>query len=511
MKKYTYFFSSDYIDSESTENMIDILGKKGYGLAQMSKIGIPVPPGFTISSELCIIYLSKNEYPSYIEDQIIKSINKLELLLNKKFGGDVNPLLVSVRSGSKISMPGMMDTVLNLGLNDKSVIGLSNATNNEWFAYDCYRRFISMFGNVVLNINNDIFEKQIEMIKYNYNHSLDSELSINELKVLIKNYKDIIYKYKNIKFPQDPYEQLFMTINAVLKSWNNNRAKIYRKINNIPNDLGTAVNIQSMVYGNRGVSSGTGVVFTRNPLTGKNCMFGEYLTNAQGEDIVSGIRTPNDIIVLKQKMPLIYNSLKKICKILEYHFKDMQDIEFTIEENKLYILQSRTGKRTSKAAIKIAVDMVLENLIDEKTAILRIEPKNISNLLHKAIDTKQKYNILFKGLPASPGAASGKIVLSSEKAEYLKKKGECIILILSETSSEDINGMYYSDGFITVNGGMTSHAAVISRGIGKPCIVGCNDLRINLLNSSVVINNNTILKEGDYITIDGNNGYIIQG
>lgn len=508
MTKYVYFFGLN--ETEGSKEMIDKLGGKGAGLAEMSRMNIRVPPGFTIISDVCLLYLKKKSYSTAIINQINLGIEKLEKIMNKKLGDLNNPLLVSVRSGSKVSMPGMMDTVLNLGLNDKSVECLSKKTNNEWFAYDCYRRFISMFGNVVLNIEYNLFEDKINELKIKNGYLLDTELSINDLKILASEFKKIIKKVKGIEFPQDPKVQLSQTIDAVFMSWNNSRAKIYRKLNNISENWGTAVNIQSMVYGNKGSSSVTGVAFTRNPSTGINNLFGEFLINAQGEDVVSGIRTPESIEELKIKMPLAYNQLLDISKKLEFHFKDMQDIEFTIEEEKLYILQTRTGKRTAKAAIKIVVDMVNENLINKATGIMRIKALDIDNLLHPTIDCSQKYTILAKGLPASPGAAIGKIVFSSKKAELSKKNGERVILVRTETSTEDIGGMYASEGFLTTRGGMTSHAAVVGRGIGKPCVVGCNELYIDTINSKLLIKNK-VLYEGDYITIDGSTGNVILG
>ena len=490
MKKYVHFFSPNNVDI--IKNMNTFLGNKGTGLMEMSKMNISVPPGFIITTDVCIYYLKKKKYKKEMFNQILYFIKKLEVTTKKKLGDKNNPLLVSVRSGSKVSMPGMMDTILNLGINDKSITGLLKYSKNEFFVYDCYQKFISTFGIVVLNINPRIFyDKKDEYIKKNNSN----ELTIENLKLLIDDFKNIIKNEKKIEFPQNPYTQLFMAINAIFKSWNNKRAKLYRSYNNISENLGTAIIIQKMIYGNKNNLSGTGVVFTRNPSNGKKELFGEYLTKAQGEDLVSGLRTPYEIKMLKKSNLKIYNELVNVGKKLEKYYQDMQDIEFTIEDEKLFILQTRSGKRTSKAAFKIAVDMVKEKLISKKKAILRITPKDIEKVLHTTIDTNQKYEIIATGLPASPGVVTGKIVFSSEMAKKLKSNGEKVILIKKETSPEDIGGMYSSDGLLTSRGGMTSHAAVIGRGIGIPCVVGCKDLKINPSNSNISIKNKILFEK----------------
>ena len=509
MVKYVYMFGADQTEGKS--NMKELLGGKGANLAEMANLNIPVPPGFTISTEACTHYLKSKGLTDEMRREILSSVEKLEKTTGKKLGDNKDPLLVSVRSGARISMPGMMDTVLNLGLNDNSVVGLSDKTGNARFAYDCYRRFISMFGDVVLGIEFNDFEKVLEEQKRKSNIESDTDLSVNDLKELVTAFKGIVKKEKGFDFPQEPEKQLFMAINAVFDSWNSPRANTYRKINNISGDWGTAVNVQSMVYGNMGEMSGTGVAFTRNPSTGENKFFGEYLINAQGEDVVAGIRTPSEISTLERKMPEAYKQLTDICQTLEKHFKDMQDIEFTIEEGKLYMLQTRSGKRTAKAASKIAVDMVEEGLIDKKTAVMRVTPQQIDQLLHPMIDPSAKQNVIAKGLPASPGAAVGKVVFTPEDAEMMKEQGEKIILVRTETSPEDIGGMYVAEGVLTVRGGMTSHAAVVGRGMGKPCVVGCGDITISESEDKKFHVGNLEINELDYITIDGSTGCVILG
>ncbi|WNY24497.1 pyruvate, phosphate dikinase [Methanolapillus millepedarum] len=508
MSKYVYSFGAGQTEGKSS--MRDLLGGKGANLAEMANLGIPVPPGFTITTEVCTIYLEKNEYPDSILKEIKDAVLKLEKATGKKLGDKKDPLLVSVRSGARISMPGMMDTVLNLGLNDESVIGLSEKTGNSRFAYDCYRRFISMFGDVVLGIEFNKFEHILDAQKTKSKISSDTELSVDDLKAIVEESKKIVLKEKGFAFPQEPEKQLFMAIDAVFDSWNTERAVIYRRINNIPNNWGTAVNVQSMVYGNMGETSGTGVAFTRNPSTGENRFFGEYLINAQGEDVVAGIRTPSEISTLEKCIPVAYKQLVDICKKLEKHFKDMQDIEFTIQEGQLFMLQTRNGKRTAPAATKIAVDMVNEGLIDKRTAVTRITPSQIDQLLHPMIDPKAPQKVVAKGLPASPGAAVGKVVFTSEDAEHWVEKGERVILVRTETSPEDIGGMHVSEGVLTVRGGMTSHAAVVGRGMGKPCVVGCGDLLISAEAKNFKIGDIEI-KELDFITIDGSTGCVILG
>jgi len=508
LSKFVYFFGKDVTDGKSS--MKDLLGGKGAGLAEMASLGIPVPPGFTITTEVCVLYLKEGKYPEEVLRQVEQAIDKLEKLNGKKLGDPEDPLLVSVRSGARVSMPGMMDTVLNLGLTDKSVIGLANKVNDERFAYDCYRRFISMFGDVVLGVEFDKFESLIEDKKKEMGVKSDTELDAKALKELAERFKGVIKLEKGFDFPQDPKVQLQMAINAVFDSWNNQRAITYRKLNNIDDSWGTAVNVQTMVYGNRGDTSGTGVAFTRNPSTGEKKFFGEYLINAQGEDVVAGIRTPDFIDTLEKKIPEAYAQLVDICQKLEAHFKDMQDIEFTIQEGKLYMLQTRTGKRTAAAAVKIATDMVAEGLIDKETAVKRVSPEHIDLLLHPRIDPKAKLEVIAKGLPASPGAAVGKVVFTAEAAEEMAEKGEKTILVRTETSPEDIGGMAAAQGVLTVRGGMTSHAAVVGRGMGKPCVVGCGEISIDMKNGYFMVNGFTI-KEHDYITIDGSVGSVIIG
>ena len=508
MSKFVYFFGKDVTDGKGS--MKDLLGGKGAGLAEMANLGVPVPPGFTITTEVCVLYLKERKYPDEVLKQIEEAIDKLETLNNKKLGDPEDPLLVSVRSGARVSMPGMMDTVLNLGLTDKSVIGLANKVNDERFAYDCYRRFISMFGDVVLGVDFDKFESLIEDKKKELKVESDTDLDAKALKELAERFKEVIRLEKGFEFPQDPRVQLQMAINAVFESWNNPRAITYRKLNEIDDSWGTAVNVQTMVYGNRGNTSGTGVAFTRNPSTGEKKFFGEYLINAQGEDVVAGIRTPDFIDTLGDKIPEAYNQLVDICQKLEAHFKDMQDIEFTIQEGKLYMLQTRTGKRTAAAAVKIAKDMVEEGLIDKETAITRVKAEHIDLLLHPRIDPNAKLEVVARGLPASPGAAVGKVVFTAEDAEEMAEIGEKTILVRNETSPEDIGGMAAAQGVLTVRGGMTSHAAVVGRGMGKPCVVGCGEISIDTKNNFFMVNGHTV-KEHDYITIDGSTGSVIIG
>ena len=490
--------------------MKDLLGGKGANLAEMANLGVPVPPGFTITTEVCVLYLKYKNYPKEAFQQIEEAIDKLETLNNKKLGDAGDPLLVSVRSGARVSMPGMMDTVLNLGLTDKSVIELANKVNDERFAYDCYRRFISMFGDVVLGLDFEKFDSLIVDKKKELRVESDTDLDAKSLKELAERFKEVIKLEKGFEFPQDPKVQLYMAIDAVFESWNNPRAITYRKLNGIDESWGTAVNVQTMVYGNRGDNSGTGVAFTRNPSTGEKRFFGEYLINAQGEDVVAGIRTPDFIDTLENKIPEAYKQLVDICQTLEAHFKDMQDIEFTIQEGKLYMLQTRTGKRTAAAAMKIATDMVSEGLIDKETAITRIKAEHIDLLLHPRIDPKAKLEVIAKGLPASPGAAVGKVVFTAEAAEAMSELGEKTILVRTETSPEDIGGMAAAQGFLTVRGGMTSHAAVVGRGMGKPCVVGCGAISIDIKNGFFMVNSHTI-REHEYITIDGSSGSVIVG
>ena len=503
MKKFVYTFS------EGNKEMKKLLGGKGANLSEMTNIGLSVPAGFTISTEACNEYY-QNDKKLWKElvIEINKKLNELEKKSGKKFGGEVNPLLVSVRSGAAVSMPGMMDTVLNLGLNDTTVKALWEATGSERFAYDSYRRFIQMFSDVVMGIPKYKFDRVMENLKKENYCEHDPELSVDHLKMLINTYKTIYKKETGKDFPENTIDQLMLTIKAVFDSWNNQRAIVYRKINDIPDEIGTAVNVQAMVFGNMGQGSGTGVAFTRNPATGEKKIFGEFLMNAQGEDVVAGIRTPKSIESLKEIMPAAYEEFLKNCSILESHYKDMQDIEFTIEKGNLYLLQTRTGKRTTKAAIRIAVDMVSEGIISKEEAILRIEPSSLTQLLHKNFEEKSLKNgkVLTEGLAASPGAASGRVYFDSET---LKEAGSGILVRL-ETSPEDIEGMYIADGILTVRGGMTSHAAVVARGMGKCCISGCGELSINEINKEFTIDNH-VVKEGDFISLDGSTGKVYLG
>ncbi len=504
-KKYVYFFG------EGDASMKMLLGGKGANLAEMTRIGLPVPPGFTITTEACAHYYKNNEqWPEGLEEEILKNLKQLEEKSGKKFGDPNNPLLVSVRSGAPVSMPGMMDTILNLGLNDEVVEGLAKLTGDKRFAYDCYRRFIQMFGNVVMGIDHSKFEAILDEVKEEVGAKLDTDLDAEALKKVIQKYKELYKKETGEDFPQKPYEQLKRAINAVFESWNNKRAITYRKIHGIPDDWGTAVNVQMMVFGNMGFDSGTGVGFTRNPSTGEKEYYGEYLLNAQGEDVVAGIRTPKPIVEMGKDLPKVFEELKKVYEILEKHYKDMQDFEFTIEKGKLYLLQTRTGKRTAQAAIKIAVDMVKEGLIDKKTAILRVDPNQLNQLLHPQIDRSQSIQVLAKGLPASPGAAYGKVVFDADEAEKLGNEGEKVILVRPETTPDDIHGVVAAQGVLTSRGGMTSHAAVVARGMGKPCVAGCEAIKIDLDKKQFTVNS-TVVKESDYITIDGGTGEVILG
>jgi pyruvate, orthophosphate dikinase len=497
--------------SQSKFNAKEVLGGKGANLAQMAKLKLPVPPGFTISTKVCdYFYKNNRKIPQKIIQQSKKEIKIIENITKKKFGDLSNPLLVSVRSGSKVSMPGMMDTVLNLGLNDKTVIALKNKTGNGRFAKDSYRRFIQMYSNVVIGIESHLFEDLIENYKLTKGVIQDTELEESDWDGLIKNFKDIIKEKTNKTFPQDVQVQLWGAINAVFLSWNSKRAKTYRKINYIPDHWGTAVNVQAMVFGNMGNDCATGVAFTRNPSSGKKELFGEYLINAQGEDVVAGTRTPKNLNNLGKTMPKIFQQLKKIFKQLEKKYKDMQDIEFTVENNKLWMLQTRSGKRTAKASIKIAVDMVKEKLISNKEAILRVDPNMLDNLLHPTLDEKAEKKVIASGLPASPGAASGKVTFSSDEAERLKEQMQDTILVRIETSPEDINGMHAAKGILTARGGMTSHAAVVARGMGKPCISGSSEIKIDYENK-LFKSGKLQINEGDIITIDGASGKVMSG
>lgn len=496
---------------EGSAAMKNLLGGKGANLAEMMRIGLPVPPGFTVTTKACSRYFKEGEkIPEDIVEEIFAHLGELEETMGKKLGSRKNPLLVSVRSGAPVSMPGMMDTILNLGLNDESVEGLYESTGNRRFAFDCYRRFIQMFSNVVLGVEHDKFERIIESVKRKRKAEFDTELDDRDWEEVIKHYKDLILKETRGEFPQDPGKQLMMAVEAVFRSWNNQRAIIYRRINKIPDDLGTAVNVQSMVFGNMGNDSGTGVAFTRNPSTGEKHFYGEFLLNAQGEDVVAGIRTPKNIEELKELMPEVYEQLINVSNLLERHYKDMQDIEFTVEKGKLYLLQTRNGKRTAQAAVKIAVDMAKEGLITKKEALMRVSPEQVASLLHSRIDPSAKVEIIAKGLPASPGAAWGQVVFSPDEAENLGHQGIKVILVRTETTPDDIQGIVAAQGVLTSRGGMTSHAAVVARGMGKPCVCGCDSISIDYVNEEFKAGGITV-KKGEVISIDGSTGNVILG
>ena len=520
MQKLVYYFGDK--QTEGKAEMRDLLGGKGANLAEMCNLGLPVPHGFTISTEVCTYYFNNNKsLPEKLKLEIKKNIKKIENFTKMKFGSNSNPLLLSVRSGSRASMPGMMDTILNLGLNNEAVNGLAQSTKNERFAFDSYRRFIQMYSDVVLEIDNSLFEDALEDIKIENGYTEDTELTPQNLKDLTETYKKIVLNELNRPFPQDPSEQLWGAISAVFSSWMNNRAITYRKLNNLPSSWGTAVNIQSMVFGNMGEDCATGVAFTRNPNNGENIFYGEYLINAQGEDVVAGIRTPyplskdteDDFTAdksLEVKMPKIYDELLECRSVLEKHYGDMQDIEFTVQDNKLFLLQTRNGKRTAEAAIKIAVDMVHEGKINTNDALIRVEPESLNQLLHPTLDNNAKSDFLIRGMPASPGAVSGKIVLESDDAVKLSAAGESVILVRLETSPEDIAGMHAASGILTSRGGMTSHAAVVARGMGRACITGANELRIDFENKIIFFGEKKI-KSGTEITIDGSSGNVYLG
>ncbi|WP_440698130.1 pyruvate, phosphate dikinase [Candidatus Pelagibacter sp. HIMB1709] len=509
--------------SKSIKNPKNFLGGKGANLSEMGRMGLPVPPGFTISTKVCeIFYKDKKKLNNDLISQIKKELKIIEKDVSKKFGDLKNPLLLSVRSGARVSMPGMMDTILNLGLNDKTVNALALKTSNGRFAKDSYRRFIQMYGNVVMGVESYHFEELIENYKLTKGVLLDTDLDENDWDGLIEDFKRTVKEKTKKEFPQDVFQQLFGAISAVFLSWESNRAKVYRKLNQIPAEWGTAVNVQSMVFGNMGDDCATGVVFTRNPSDGSNEIYGEYLINAQGEDVVAGTRTPQYITKkarknakveepsMEESLPKVFKELKKILKKLEKHYKDMQDVEFTVENNKLWMLQTRSGKRTAKSAVKIAVDMVKEKLISKKEAVLRIDPNSLDTLLHPTLDEKSTINVIANGLPASPGAASGKVVFTSEEAERLTSMMQDTILVRVETSPEDIQGMHAAKGILTARGGMTSHAAVVARGMGRPCVSGSSEIDINYETKTFKTSSMEI-KEGDVITIDGSTGRIILG
>ncbi|EPS48499.1 pyruvate phosphate dikinase [Clostridium botulinum CFSAN002367] len=503
-KKHVYLFS------EGNASMRELLGGKGANLAEMTNLGIPVPTGFTVTTEACIKYYKDGKkLADEVVQQITGAMEEVEKETNKKFGSEENPLLVSVRSGARVSMPGMMDTILNLGLNDKTVESLSKLTNNERFAYDSYRRFIQMFSDVVMGIDKRDFEDVLDQMKEEKGVDYDTDLTSEDLKKIVVKFKEIYKKEMREDFPQEPKEQLLAAVTAVFGSWDNPRAIVYRRLNDIPGDWGTAVNVQSMVFGNMGETSGTGVAFTRNPSTGENKIFGEYLINAQGEDVVAGIRTPQPIAKLKEDLPQCYEEFMSIARKLEKHYKDMQDMEFTIEQGKLYFLQTRNGKRTAQSALKIAVDLVEEGTLQKEEALLKVDPKQLDTLLHPNFDEKELKvaEVIATGLPASPGAACGRVYFTAEEAKIHHEKGEKVILVRLETSPEDIEGMVAAEGILTARGGMTSHAAVVARGMGTCCVAGCSEITINEKEKYFHAAGKSY-KEGDYISLDGSTGKV---
>lgn len=518
-EKFVYFFAAG--EAEGNAGMKSVLGGKGANLAEMTALGLPVPPGFTISTEMCTVYYQNNQkLPDELKKEALRALEKVEKKIGKKFGDVKNPLLVSVRSGARASMPGMMDTILNLGLNDQTVVGLAEQSGNARFAWDSYRRFIQMYSNVVMGMNTSLLEVSLEDLKDAKNYKLDTELTAEDLKQLVGQYKKQILAGTGKTFPADPFEQLWGAISAVFRSWNTPRAITYRELHGYPDHWGTAVNVQSMVFGNLGDDSATGVAFTRNPSTGEKIFFGEFLINAQGEDVVAGIRTPNPINKaaakggslpsMEELLPKSYQQLEEVYKKLEKHYRDMQDIEFTVERGVLWMLQTRNGKRTAKAALKIACDMMDEKLISEQEAVMRIDPKSLDQLLHPTLDPEAKKTQLSKGLPASPGGATGKIVFSSEEAVESAERGEKVILVRVETSPEDIEGMVTAKGILTTRGGMTSHAAVVARGMGKCCVAGCGDVEVDYRKEEMRVKG-YVLKKGDVITLDGGTGEVFLG
>ncbi|MDY2984780.1 MAG: pyruvate, phosphate dikinase [Synergistes jonesii] len=501
--KYIYDFC------EGSADMRTLLGGKGANLAEMSKIGLPVPPGFIITTEACHKYWEEKDFIASIWEDVQAAVARVEKLAGKKFGASVDPLLVSVRSGAPVSMPGMMDTILNLGLNDDTVAALAKSAGDERFAYDSYRRFIQMFSDVVLGVDIVKFEERLAKARESAEVKADYQIPAGELKKLVADYKEIV-KEAGCEFPTDPWKQLRLAIDAVFRSWNTPRAITYRKINKIPEEYGTAVNVVTMVFGNLGDDCGTGVCFTRSPSTGENKLFGEYLINAQGEDVVAGIRTPVPIAALEKDMPEVYREFHRIAKLLEKHYRDAQDIEFTVERGKLYILQTRNGKRTAAAAVRVAVEMLHEALIDEATAVSRVSPEQVEQLLHPQIDAKAKHDVLVKGLPASPGAAVGRVVFDADEAAERGGKGEAVVLVRPETTPDDIHGLFASQGVLTSHGGMTSHAAVVARGLGKPCVSGAEAVKIDLAAETFSVGGVTVKKD-DFLTLDGSSGEVILG
>ncbi|HSW38380.1 MAG TPA: pyruvate, phosphate dikinase, partial [Acidobacteriota bacterium] len=507
--KYVYLFANG--QSEGSGDMKDLLGGKGAGLAEMTNAGLPVPPGFTITTEACVSYYAEGEkFPAGMWNQVISAMKKIEIASGKELGNSSNPLLVSVRSGAKFSMPGMMDTVLNLGLNDETMQGLAHLTSNERFALDAYRRLIQMFGKIVMGVDGELFDNALHKVKRSARISHDTELKAEHLSEVCMEFRKIIRNETGADFPSDPYQQLEESIKAVFRSWNGDRAKAYRRKERIPDNIGTAVNVMTMVFGNMGEDSGTGVAFTRNPATGERKLFGDYMSNAQGEDVVAGIRTPRHIDDLKKEMPEIYRQFQELAEKLEKHYRDMQDLEFTVERRKLWMLQTRNGKRTGSAAVRIAVEMVKEGLIDEKTAVMRVPAEDLDQLLHKMVDPKAEIDVLARGINASPGAASGRVVFTPEEAEAWKEKGEKVILVRRETSPEDVSGMDAAQAILTSTGGPTSHAAVVARGWGKPCIVGAGEVIIDYAQNQFTVHGKRV-RRGDWITVDGTGGQVILG
>ena len=518
-----YLFGGDATSTDPRAKDKTVVGGKGANLAEMAGIGLPVPPGCTITTEECVRYLAEGgDFSDSVKAEVAAALGHIERAVGKKFGDTANPLLVSVRSGARVSMPGMMDTVLNLGLNDATVVGLAQSSGDARFAWDSYRRFIQMYSDVVLGIDHHLFEDALEIAKEDKGYYADVEMQAEDWQKLVKEYEAIVQAALGRPFPQDPTEQLWGAIRAVFDSWDSDRAKVYRRLNDIPGDWGTAVNVQAMVFGNMGDTSATGVAFTRDPATGEKAYYGEWLVNAQGEDVVAGIRTPQYLtkfsreragakpLSMEEAMPEAYAELAAVFELLEKHYCDMQDIEFTVERGKLWMLQTRSGKRTAKAALKMAVDMVGEGLIDEKTAILRVDPMALDQLLHPTLDPKAPRDVLTTGLPASPGAASGAIVLDADTAQSLAERGEAVILVRVETSPEDIHGMHAAKGILTARGGMTSHAAVVARGMGRPCVSGAPGVSIDMATRTLRIGNRE-LKEGDQITLDGSTGEVMAG
>ena len=522
MNAYVFSFGTGTPSTDPRSRDKAVVGGKGANLAEMAGIGLPVPPGFTISSEECLNYLAQGDYSAGIREAVAKALAGIEAATGKKFGDAADPLLVSVRSGARVSMPGMMDTVLNLGLNDATVEGLAAKSGDERFAWDSYRRFIQMYGDVVLGVEHHLFEDALEIAKEDNDFHADLDMTAAHWREIVKEYKGIVLRETGKAFPEDVHHQLWGAIAAVFSSWQSDRAKVYRRLNSIPADWGTAVNVQSMVFGNMGDTSATGVAFTRDPATGERAYYGEFLINAQGEDVVAGIRTPQyltraareaanaRLASMEEAMPEVYGELAAVFDLLEKHYRDMQDIEFTVERGRLFILQTRSGKRTAKAALKMAVDMVGEGLIDEASAIRRVDPMALDQLLHPTLDPKAERDVLAYGLPASPGAASGAIVLDADTAEKRAERGEAVILVRTETSPEDIHGMHAAKGILTARGGMTSHAAVVARGMGRPCVSGCAAVSIDLAKRTLRIGHRD-LAEGDVITLDGATGAIIAG